>query len=128
MILTFTAILLCSTLTEHTKRHAEETKTLHERIETTEAERTCIELELTNVKSERDDLVQKTSIQAFQAEVSSSKQLHVPIASVSDYDLSDVSQKLKAAQKEVSSLSIVHMLCRRGTVAPRQHVTLITCG
>lgn len=59
-------------------------------------------MELTNVKAERDDLIQKASVHASQAEVSSSQQLHIPIASVSDYDLSDVSQKLKAAQKEVN--------------------------
>lgn len=88
-------------MTELTRRHAEETKVLHERIETAEAERTCIELELTNVKGERDDLIQKTASRDMLDELSVSQQLHVPIASVSDYDLSNVSQKLKSAQKEV---------------------------
>lgn len=93
--------LLCSALTEQTRRHAEETKGLHERNEVSEAERTCIEMELTNVKAERDHLLQKATVQAAEAAISSSQQLHIPIASVSDYDLSNVSQKLKAAQKEV---------------------------
>eukprot|EP00892_Ulva_mutabilis_P002253 jgi/Ulvmu1/12028/UM083_0041.1 len=92
---------LQDTLTEHTRRHAEETKQLHERVETTEAERTCIELELTNAKAERDNLIKKASAQALHADVSASQHLYVPVASVSDCDLSDVSQKLKSAQKEV---------------------------
>lgn len=50
---------LCSSLAEQTRSNSEAVKELQAQVETIDAERTCIELELTNVKAERDTLVKK---------------------------------------------------------------------
>lgn len=51
--------ILCSSLGEQTRVHAEAVKELQSQVETIDAERTCIELELTQVKAERDTLTKK---------------------------------------------------------------------
>jgi chromosome segregation ATPase len=50
---------VCSSLAEQTRRNSEVVKELQAQVATIDAERTCIELELTNVKAERDNVARK---------------------------------------------------------------------
>ena len=85
------------------KRHMEHIKELEDKAEGAEAERVFIELELNNAKAERDEAEEQAGRLADKNHQStpSSPIVAVPIASVSDFAPSELSQKFKAAQKEV---------------------------
>jgi hypothetical protein len=84
------------------KDHAAGRAELVERAEAAEAERLFIDLELQNVKVERDAAEARIKELTEPPETTeSSPVVRVPMGSVSDIDPSDLSQKLKAAQEEV---------------------------
>jgi hypothetical protein len=91
--------LLYSKLSKTSREHAVKFKELEERAESAEAERIFTELELNNAQSERDAALQR--VEVLEAAHEGASVLHVPIASVSDVGPEDLSQKLKAAHKEV---------------------------
>jgi uncharacterized coiled-coil DUF342 family protein len=105
--------MACSTLAEQNKLHAEEVKALQEKVETTDAERTCIELELTHVKAERDNFSKQLIVaqsncreltEQWEKLRGSTQSLHVPAASISDCEPEELGQKLKCAKSQVLCL------------------------
>jgi hypothetical protein len=99
--------LLSKTQLEHT----EQCKQLEEQAETAEAERIFIELELNNARAERDLAEANTKQLIDKYEQGASPLLQVPIASVSDFAPNDLSQKLKAAHKEVRTIFCLQEIC-----------------
>lgn len=98
---------MCSSLAEQTRTHSEAVKELQAQVENLDAERTCIELELTNVKAERDTVAKRLAAAQTTCKELSSQweklQGTGKSASVSDSQSGpqELTQKLECAENQV---------------------------